>query len=296
MTPTYTPTSTATSTYTPTYTPTVAPTAKPTATPTPSTGVVKGVIYWDRDRSGGRFDPVVDLPLSDARITLKTVTGQPIQELVTGSQGAYGFDALEPGTYRVAFQPPAGFELTSPAELAFAIYANSVLEYDVPTQMREVPTETATATSTPLPIQSSTSTITPTPSATPTLWPTPTQTSSPVTVAITGRVWVDQNHNLQLDAGEEGIPDVTIKLLTGRVSIDDLVLVATVLTTADGSYRIDGIQMGTYLLVQTVPLGCAPATEPEVIVQASGMDPVITVNFGNWPRHRSYLPLVVRYG
>ena len=295
---TTTPTSTATATYTltptPTHTPTVTPTATPTATATPSTGNVKGVVFWDRDSSGGRFDPAVDIPLSDSRITLKEMTGQPIQELVTGAQGVYEFETLKPGTYRVAFQPPAGFELTSPAEVAVAIHANSVLEYDVSSQVRKLQTETPTATSSPPAIQSSTPTITPTPSATPTLWPTPTQTSAPATVGITGRAWVDLNQNRQIDEGERGISAVRIQLFGGDGGTGDPVVLATVQTAADGSYWLDDIQVGTYLLVQTIPMGFMPATEPEVIVRATASDTVITVNFGNWPHRRSYLPLIVR--
>ena len=289
---TTTPTSTATSTYTLTPTPTHTPTVTPTATP--STGNVKGVVFWDRDSSGGRFDPAVDIPLSDSRITLKAMTGQPIQELVTGAQGAYEFETLKPGSYRVAFQPPAGFELTGPAEVTVAIHANSVLEYDVSSQVRKQQTKTPTVTSSPPAIESSTPTITPTPGATPTLWPTPTQTSAPATVAITGRAWIDLNQNRQLDEGEAGIPSVYIELLAGYGGSDDLVVVATALTTADGSYRMDSIQMGTYLLVQTVPLGFVPATEPEVVVRVNGSETVITVNFGNWPQRRAYLPLLMR--
>lgn len=235
-----------------------------------------------------------DLPLSSARVTLKTVSGQPIRELTTGAQGVYGFETLDPGTYRVAFQPPAGFELTTPAELAFAIHANSVLEYDVPTQMREVQTETPTATSSPPAVQSSTPTATPTPSATPTLWPTPTQTTTPATVAITGRAWVDLNQNRQLDEDEGGIPAVRIQLFGADGGGGDPVVLATAVTSTDGSYRLEEIQIGTYLLVQAIPIGFVPATEPEVIVRANGIDAVITINFGSWPHRRSFLPLLFR--
>ena len=160
--------------------------------------------------------------------------------------------------------------------------------------MREVQTETPTATSTPLPIQSSTPTATPTSVATATLWPTPTCTSTPATVAITGRAWVDLNQNKQLDEGEAGIPAVRIQLFGADGSTGDPVVFADALTAADGSYRLDEIQAGTYLLVQTIPLGFVPATEPEVIVRVDGIDAVITINFGSWPHRRTYLPLLVR--
>ncbi len=297
---TATPTATATSTntFTPTHTPTWTPTATPTATATPSTGTVKGVVFWDQNGNGS-YDPGPDLPLTGAHATLKLASGQPIQEQVTGGLGGYSFDTLDPATYRIAFEAPAGFEISGPGELAMVVQANTVLAYVVPARLLPEPTDTPTATAVPTPTETWTpipaASLTPTPSASPQLPPTPTPTGTPPTVTIAGNVWIDADQDQQFDEGERGLPNVEIRLLGGSaMGDDDPVLIAGARTSESGKYWLSGIEPGTYLLMQMVPAGYLPTTASQEIVRVTGEQPMISVSFGDRPYPRVYLPLLLR--
>ncbi len=69
--------------------------------------------------------------------------------------------------------------------------------------------------------------------------------------SLSGRVWVDDNDNGNLDAGESPIAGVLISL-TGT---DDLgnVVNRTMTTDSTGSYRFDNLRPGTYNLAETQP-------------------------------------------
>lgn len=294
---TYTPTYTPTRTHTPTrtYTPTATPTATPTYTPTPSTGMVRGIFFWDKD-SGGEYG-TGDMPLNGARVTLKTAAGGWITEQITGVDGAYAFGNLNPGTYRLTFEPPSGFELTGPAELAVVIKANSILVYDVATRMRPTPTLTPTTTRTATPTITNTPTRTPTRTPTPTHtpWKTPTYspTPTPITVVITGRVWSDADANGVLAANEQGVPGVWVRLYAGGMA--GPVLAGEAITDADGRYRIEGIKPGTYLLEIVVPPGYALTTPKDVVLVISGEQTVLELSFGiRVQRRLVFVPLMFR--
>jgi len=85
--------------------------------------------------------------------------------------------------------------------------------------------------------------------------------------SIAGRVWLDTNNNGLIDAGENGIANVSVSLPAG--TLDALGNpVAAVTTDANGNYRFDDLLAGTYVVTEQ-------AAQPVVTV---GGSPVTTIN------------------
>lgn len=149
------PTPTATQTRTVTPTPTVTPTS------TPTTGIVRGIAYFDKNNNGQQDAGEPGLP--GAVIALR----QGATERYTATAGANGsfmFPAVNPGQYMLAEKtPPAGYLLSS-FTLNFAVAANNNLQFDVPHLQAPTatPTLTPTRTSTPTVTGTATRTATPT--------------------------------------------------------------------------------------------------------------------------------------
>lgn len=97
------------------------------------------------------------------------------------------------------------------------------------------PTATPTATATTAPTRTPPPTATPTPTRT----PTATATSRPPG-RISGRVWLDANHNGHQEAAEPGLGGVRLELYEADV------LAASRTTTADGAYTFDDLAINTY--------------------------------------------------
>ncbi|MDW8404227.1 SdrD B-like domain-containing protein, partial [Chloroflexus sp.] len=70
------------------------------------------------------------------------------------------------------------------------------------------------------------------------------------TTAIGDTVWFDANGNGLRDAGEPGIPGLTVALRDGSGNT-----ITTTLTLADGSYAFNAVTPGTYSLRLTLPAG-----------------------------------------
>jgi len=77
--------------------------------------------------------------------------------------------------------------------------------------------------------------------------------------AIGNSVWLDEDGNGIQDAGEAGIPNVTVQLWNA----DHTAVVATTTTDARGNYIFKGVLPGTYqvdILAASLPAGLAPTT------------------------------------
>lgn len=68
---------------------------------------------------------------------------------------------------------------------------------------------------------------------------------------LSGRVYVDANRNGLFDAGEAGVPNVTINL-TGTTTAG-LAVNQTATTDANGAYTFNDLTIGTYTIVQVQP-------------------------------------------
>ncbi len=151
---------------------------------------------------------------------------------------------------------------------------------------------TPTATWSPTATDTSTPTSTATPSHTPTatLTPsaTPTGTLLPTTAVIWGMVYLDGDGDGVHDPGEPGLAGATV-LVAGVDSEPS----KTVVTGADGRYRVEGLRLDAEYLVKQFPLGGYRNTSPALVslsFPSSGPQRVGEVSFGNAP-----LPLLPVY-
>jgi len=101
-----------------------------------------------------------------------------------------------------------------------------------------------------------------------------------LTGTISGTKFLDANGNGALDAGEPGIPGVTITLSGGG-------LTRTAVTGGDGSFSFTGVPFGTYTLSETVPPGFQQTAPPSPGTLSATLDfghqAVSGLAFGNRP-------------
>ncbi len=117
----------------PTATPTPAATPTPEATPTPQSGQVCVLAFHDRNGDGVR-QPETEELLPNAVIVLSNAGGLVGQYTTDGISEPYCFPGLQPDAYQVAAQPPAGYGVNGPAQLALALAPGGQLEAAVPLQ------------------------------------------------------------------------------------------------------------------------------------------------------------------
>jgi uncharacterized protein (DUF2141 family) len=89
---------------------------------------------------------------------------------------------------------------------------------------------------------------------------------------ISGIVFGDVNGDGTQDAGESGIPGVMVELRNG--------VSGTMTTPADGSFSFDVDRSGTYTVTATTPTGYTATTLVEAVVDITGPDQSVTVDFG----------------
>ncbi|MBX3401689.1 MAG: DUF11 domain-containing protein [Gemmataceae bacterium] len=217
---------------------------------------IAGRVYHDLNADGDRDsgEPglagvVVRLAGLDAfgRPIVDPATGLAYFEATTGASGAYSFAGLVPGTYSVSqpVQPPAyndGFE--SLGNLG-GFVGNDLLS-NIPIGGRA---------------------------------PGVGYDFGELGVAVAGSVYRDSDRDGVRDAGESGVPGVTVELrdTAGNPVLDP----ATgqpyqAVTGADGAYAFLNVPLGTYQIVETQPAGYAdgpvgPATVRPVVVPSNGL-------------------------
>lgn len=155
------------------------------------------------------------------------------------------------------------------------------------------PTATSTQTPTNTPTRTPSTTLTRTPTATATWTPSgPSPTPTPALSAIDGYVWEDANRNGWRDAGEKGIPGL-------RVTLDPTLARAlrvrgqrTVITDANGYYRLDDVAPGEHLVLVENPAGVWPTT-PVTVSTATAWHQTVQVHFGFYrPPAVRFFPLI----
>lgn len=145
----------------PTPTPTPAATPTPEATPTPASGEICVLAYHDRSGDGSRQADTEEL-LPNAVFSLSDATGIVGQYTTDGVSEPYCFAGLRPGAYQLSVQPPAGYGVNGPAQVALALTPGGKLEAAVPLQRGAAVTVTP-AVVLPTPEQN--------PVARPSIWP-----------------------------------------------------------------------------------------------------------------------------
>ena len=240
----------------------------PPAPPVPTYAV--GDFVWVDANSNGVQDageaglPGVTVTLQDGSGSpAHDVDGNPVASTVTDSAGYYYFDRLPAGQYQVVFTLPDGYRWTMPmasgstdANDSNAVYttsatdatagsgvftldssdANLMLTADLTTPYRG----SVVAPMIDPTIDAGVVVVLPPPAP-----PTPTY-------AVGDFVWVDANSNGVQDAGEAGLPGVTVNLLDSAGTV-----LASMVTDAAGYYHFDGLPAGTYQVGFVLPDGYA---------------------------------------
>ncbi|GAB3991197.1 hypothetical protein GCM10028807_20780 [Spirosoma daeguense] len=181
---------------------------------------LNGYVWIDTDRNGtqGAGEPA----LPGVVVTLIS-NGTVVASTTTDASGLYSFTGLTPGVpYSLSFTTPAGFTATTPDQ-----GGDDTIDSDAIGGL--------------------------TPSVTLTSGQSVTQDAgfSPVTAGLGDYVFEDLNHNGQQDAGEPGIPGVTVSLIENGI-----ILAGTTTTDANGIYSFTGLTPNTpYSVSFTAPLG-----------------------------------------
>ena len=118
----------------------------------------------------------------------------------------------------------------------------------------ETPTNTPNVTQTPNPTETPSVTINPQPTATATVKPTnnPNNNAEEKTYKIIGTAWLDEDKDGVKDSNEKLLNGLNVKLVnvqTNNYEKDSNGKVITATTSSDGTYALQGIKQGRYIVV-----------------------------------------------
>lgn len=193
-----------------------------------------------------------------AAITLHlfSADGQPVGQQTTNAQGLYAFSDLLPGVYYLTVDLPVGFSV-SPANQG----ADDELDSDLdPVQQRTELFALAGGADNS--------------------WDVGLLRSG----VVGDRIWLDQNGNGLQDAGEPGLAQVPVHLVT-----TDGQVLASVVSDAQGHYEFSGVGPGQYRIRVQRPLGyqftlSAQGGDDEVdsdVLPATGETALVTLSPGD---------------
>ncbi|MEV4776667.1 SdrD B-like domain-containing protein [Microbacterium sp. LWH12-1.2] len=185
-------------------------------------------VWLDADRDG--IQDQGEAPVAGVTVELLNAEGAVVATVTTDAAGAYLFDDIECGTYRVRFTIPEGNTFTTPT-------AGDDTEVDSnPTPSDENPLVGVTPEFEVTPENPEDLTI--------------DAGIVPVLCTIGNFVWVDVDADGIQDDSEVGIAGVTVELLDAEGNV-----VETATTGADGSYLFEDVECGTYRVRFTLPEG-----------------------------------------
>jgi uncharacterized repeat protein (TIGR01451 family) len=157
-------------------------------------------------------------------VTLRNQAGTIIDTRITNASGYYSFTDLPPATYSVCFTAPQGYTFTLPN-----VGSNDAIDSDANPATGCTPQVTLAAGE-----------FNPTLDA---------GLISPL-ARLGDFVWNDLNKNGIQDAGEPGVPGVTVTLRDGSNNV-----ISTTQTNGSGLYLFDNLQPGSYIVCFALPAG-----------------------------------------
>ncbi|MRR28947.1 hypothetical protein EG834_01115, partial [bacterium] len=182
-----------------------------------------GDFVWNDTNKNGQQDAgEMGIPNVTVRL-FDCTTNTLVATTTTDANGAYLFTNLMPGSYRVEFTAPMGYTFTLPN------VGNDATDSDA-NASGVTGCYTLVAGQTNLTVDAG-------------LYLMP--------ATIGDFVWNDTNKNGQQDAGEMGIPNVTVRLFDCTTNT----LVATTTTDANGAYLFTNLMPGSYRVEFTAPMG-----------------------------------------
>ncbi len=240
---------------TPTPTPTATPTPTLTPTPTVVPATVGDWVWFDTNMNG--LQDSGEVGVSDVTVQLfnnSSCSGSPVRTTNTASDGSYSFTGLTPGTYSIAFLPPAGYAL-SPANQG----TDDAVDSDAD------------------PTTGCTGAILLGPGDTDVRW----DAGLYGTGRIGDRVWSDTDGDGVQDAGEtQGIYDVPLHV-TGQDELGHTVDI-TVTSSITGFYSVEHLAPGTYTVTApaTVSGFVRTSPSPQTTTLNDGHMVDLTLDFG----------------
>ena len=190
------------------------------------TPVRVGDFVWEDLDGDGVQDPG-EPAVSNVTVLLYDADNNPLGFTMTDTNGFYVFDELPPGSYSVTFLPPAGYVLTTPDK-----GGDDALDSDADPTSGETPF-TPFLTSGQEDLTLDAGLVRP--------------------VRVGDFVWEDLDKDGEQDAGEPGIPGVTVVLFDSNG-----VGIATQQTDGVGTYLFDNLPPGQYSVRFTDPPGYVP--------------------------------------
>lgn len=184
------------------------------AAPQPAT--ITGTAFLDVNRNG--IDDAGDSAMSGVTVELlNATTTSVLATTTTSSSGAYGFTALAPGTYEVAFVKPAAdiFTTQGASFQSTDSSANVITGLTAPIALTAGKTQSYVNAGFQTPVN-----------------------------AISGIVWLDSNHDGLDDNNASGVAGVTVDLLGASGTGFPVPAVTT--TDSTGAYSFAGLNPGSY--------------------------------------------------
>jgi SdrD B-like domain/Secretion system C-terminal sorting domain len=202
------------------------------------------LVWYDLNKNGIQDAGEAGVP--GVAVTLfNATTGAVIKTTTTDGNGFYLFTDLSNGSYAVGFSTlPGGYVFTG-RDLG----ANDNTDSDVDPSTGRTGTYTISAPGSNLSVDAG-------------IFPTPNVNNAQASIG--DRVWNDLNSNGIQDAGEPGIPGVTVTLFAG----DGTTVIATTTTDGAGNYIFTNLPAGNYVVgFSNLPAGYVFTT------QNAGTDP-----------------------
>ena len=209
-------------------------------------GSLSGLVYFDKDASGGYNAGDVVLPGVTVTLTGTDAAGAAVSLTTTTlADGTFGFGSLVAGSYVVTETQPSGYNQGTDAAGSAGGSAVQTATNDVVSGVALGAGQVAT-----------------------------TYNFGEVGSTISGTVFLDVNRNTTLDGGDTGLSGLTVTLKDSGGNV-----VATTTTGANGGYSFGNVAPGTYTVVETVKTGYGTDT-PITLPVTLGSTPVSGVNFG----------------
>jgi uncharacterized repeat protein (TIGR01451 family) len=179
-------------------------------------------VWLDLNKNGIQDNGEPGVP--NITVTLYNQAGTVLDTRLTNASGYYSFTGLIPGTYQVGFTLPNGYTFTIPNA-----GSNDQIDSDADLTTGRTPLVTLAPGE---------------------YNPTLDAGLIPPLARLGDFVWLDINKNGIQDAGEPGIPGITVTLRTPSGTV-----LSTTLTNGSGLYLFDNLQPDSYVVCFALPPG-----------------------------------------